>query len=174
MTQPLKPCGDCRACCEGWLADSRLDMYPGKVCKNLGCDGCEVYDDRPADPCRNFNCLWRSSEFLTEDLRPDRSGAIVVANKLLDWPVVQVVPTVTEKVPEDVLHRAMLLAAGAAVPVIEVTREDTGEEVIMLQTVYGPPAFLEATQNLELPETISLATAADAAGDTAMRIINGA
>lgn len=147
-------------------------MSPGKVCKNLGMQGCTIYNERPEDPCRNFNCLWRSAEFLSDELRPDRSGAIVVATKLLDWPVVQVVPTHTEKVPERALHQAMLLAAGAGVPIIEVCREEENGEIVMTQTVYGPPAFVEAMAASELPTSLSLMSAFEAQDQAALHIIH--
>ena len=146
-------------------------MHPGKVCMNLGEGGCQIYDNRPTDPCRNFNCMWRSTEFLGDELRPDLSGAIVVGTKLMEWSAVKVVPTHTPNVPEAVMHRAMLLAAGARVPVVEVSREEQNGEVVMTQTVYGPPEFLEAIQSTDLPTTTTLATAADVDGDCAQQII---
>ena len=28
----VRECGECTACCEGWLPDESLDMYAGKAC----------------------------------------------------------------------------------------------------------------------------------------------
>ena len=168
MTDALKPCGDCTACCEGWLADASLGMYPGKHCTNLENGECTIYEERPEHPCRSFNCMWRKTPFLSEEMRPDKSGAIVVATKIADWPLLQVVPMGETRPPEAVLHRAMLMAARAQIPVAEVSRDDDGS---VNQTIYGPPAFTEAVKGMEFDANITVPT--ETAGDesTAGQII---
>jgi len=71
-----RECGDCTACCEGWLADADLGMHPGKTCPNLQGGRCAIYAERPEQPCRNFYCLWVKMPRLPEGLRPDRCGVI--------------------------------------------------------------------------------------------------
>lgn len=168
MADALKPCGDCTACCEGWLADASLGMYPGKHCPNLEFGRCTIYEDRPEHPCRAFNCMWRKTTFMGEELRPDKSGAIVVATTIVDWPLLQVVPTTGTHPPEPVLHRAMLMAARAQIPVAEVSREIDGT---VNQTVYGPPAFTEAVKDIELDANIMLSKENDSDNGTAGQII---
>lgn len=76
-----RQCGPCRACCEGWLSARIHDheMRPGVPCQHLHADGCGIYDQRPAVPCRTFVCGWllANSPFPAE-FRPDQLGVIFV------------------------------------------------------------------------------------------------
>lgn len=103
-----------------------------------------------------------------EELRPDKSGAIVVATKIIDWPLLQVVPTTGTHPPQPVLHRAMLMAARAQIPVAEVSREIDGT---VNQTIYGPPAFTEAVKDIDLDANITLPKENDGEDGTAGQII---
>jgi len=76
-----RQCGDCKACCEGWLA-ARIhdhDMHPGVACCYLKPQGCSIYEQRPAVPCQSFVCGWLlpNSPF-PASFRPDQLGVIFV------------------------------------------------------------------------------------------------
>ena len=73
-----RSCGECTACCEGWLSAENLDMRPGKACGQLTARGCGAYETRPDEPCRRFFCVWLRLPSFPEELRPDRCGAIVI------------------------------------------------------------------------------------------------
>ena len=49
-----RQCGDCTACCEGWLhADiDGIELKPGKACDHLCAAGCGIYARRPKTPAR--------------------------------------------------------------------------------------------------------------------------
>jgi hypothetical protein len=51
----------------------------GKPCPFLGDGGCEIYEQRPIDPCRNFICGWLvHGSHLPDWMRPDRANVIVL------------------------------------------------------------------------------------------------
>lgn len=75
-----RSCEDCTKCCEGWLsADVNGEMmYPGKPCKSVEVGvGCTIYKDRPKDPCKEFECSWKASDFVPEEFSPKATGQII-------------------------------------------------------------------------------------------------
>jgi hypothetical protein len=53
-------------------------MYPGKPCKSVEAGvGCTIYKDRPKDPCKSFECSWKSSDFVPEEFSPNATGQII-------------------------------------------------------------------------------------------------
>jgi hypothetical protein len=86
---PVRACGSCTACCEGWAAgDIRGHaMYPGHHCHFLAAGKCTIYDERPVSPCRNFVCGWLGEEdAFPEEFRPDRLGVIIIRIRWRDSP----------------------------------------------------------------------------------------
>lgn len=78
-TLPLAPrreCGDCVACCE-LLYVNDLQKPAGTSCKHCTSKGCGIYATRPA-VCREWFCGWRRVAGLAEELRPDRSGILIM------------------------------------------------------------------------------------------------
>lgn len=82
--QPLpgRACGGCTQCCLV-LPLSAPDFFKqsGVWCQH--CEpgvGCRIYETRPA-PCVTFQCGWRVLPFLPDDLRPDQSGILTVADE---------------------------------------------------------------------------------------------
>lgn len=74
-----RTCGDCKACCNGWLAADILGqpMGNGVACRFLGPQGCTIYDRRP-ELCRSFVCGWlKPGSPFPEHWRPDRIGLII-------------------------------------------------------------------------------------------------
>lgn len=71
-------CGDCTACCEGWLSGEAYGhkFYPGMPCHYLGVGRCSIYKDRPNEPCKSYRCQWLDNAEYPEWLRPDRSGVL--------------------------------------------------------------------------------------------------
>ena len=76
-----RECGGCTACCDGWVSGviEGHAMKPGVPCHFRGEHACTIYERRPEDPCRRFNCGWleRSSPF-PESFRPDRLGVMII------------------------------------------------------------------------------------------------
>ena len=84
MPTAARECGDCQACCEGWLTATILDqeLGPGTGCRHRCAQGCGIYASRPDNPCRVFRCGWlRGDANLPADLRPDLSGVIVISDR---------------------------------------------------------------------------------------------
>lgn len=84
-----RECGDCTACCDGWLVCTVLgqEIKPGTACHFIREKRCSIYAERPESPCRNFVCAWvlPDSPF-PEEARPDRLGVIVVRITWRDQP----------------------------------------------------------------------------------------
>lgn len=95
-----RACGKCTECCTRiHVADYPENIDPemkgkpaGIACPSLapGGAGCGIYDIRP-DSCRAFKCLWlhagadiENAKVLTHDLRPDRSGVVLVTNQSIE------------------------------------------------------------------------------------------
>lgn len=70
-----RSCGECTACCTV-LAVNELQKPMRWVCRHVACDGCQIYEARPAG-CREFNCLWLRGAIGGDELqRPDRLGIL--------------------------------------------------------------------------------------------------
>lgn len=107
----MRSCGECSACCEGWLHDDSLEMMPGRACKHCTGAGCGIYDSRPEQPCRTFRCAWLKREVdFDDEMRPDRCGAILIDDRpFKQWEVLRIIP-VGVSVPKATLQRAITFA----------------------------------------------------------------
>lgn len=75
-----KSCDGCTKCCEGWLSAeiNGEPMYPGKPCLHVNEGvGCNIYKDRPVEPCRNFECFWKASKIMPMEFKPSEVGVII-------------------------------------------------------------------------------------------------
>lgn len=77
-----RSCEGCTACCEGWLsADiNGHEVAPGKPCPFVQQGiGCSIYKDRPKDPCKQFQCMWRATDdsIMPDKFKPSEIGSIV-------------------------------------------------------------------------------------------------
>ena len=142
-------CGDCTACCDGWLSAATLEMRPGKPCKNRCDAGCGIYEDRPEDPCRLFRCGWLQGVLPDdESWRPDKSGAILLTGRgPTGWKSAwRLVPTGI-CIEEDALEGFKELAVAASNPLIWIRRQEDFSTALN-QTVHryaiGPADFLSA------------------------------
>lgn len=71
-------CGDCTKCCEGWL-EGRVHGHPmhrGRKCFYLE-ETCQIYEQRPENPCKNYNCAWLLEDQFPAWLKPSLSGVVV-------------------------------------------------------------------------------------------------
>jgi hypothetical protein len=75
---PERACGECTACCEGWLSGEAHghEFQPGQPCFYLQ-KGCGIYETRPEEPCKTYKCVWLKEDTLPLWMRPDKSKAIV-------------------------------------------------------------------------------------------------
>ena len=144
-----RSCGDCTACCDGWLSAPTLEMRPGIPCKHRCDAGCNIYEDRPEDPCRLFQCGWLQGALPDdESWRPDRSGAILLTERgPAGWKSAwRLVPTGT-LIPEEALERFKELAIAASKPLIWIEREEdysTASNPEVHRHAIGPGDFLVA------------------------------
>jgi hypothetical protein len=83
MTATNRTCGDCTACCDGWLTGSAngRDFYPGMPCHFVGCNGCSIYEDRPESPCKAYSCEWLKNTDVPEWMKPSKSGVIITGKQ---------------------------------------------------------------------------------------------
>jgi len=142
-----RSCMGCTACCDGWLQMMIGDahVHPGCPCPYSTGSGCSNYENRPKDPCINFNCGWViENSPLPEWMKPNNSKVIVIFNKL-QWQGVAVdlaVP-VGEKIPQESLAWLMQFSAQHYRPLIYMEQQMENGQFNIKQQVfgYGPPAF---------------------------------
>lgn len=151
----VRECGECTACCEGWVSDESLDMRAGKPCQHCTSSGCAIYDDRPQNPCKVFRCLWLDNiaEF-PDDMRPDRSGVIVMSGRpWREWDVLQAVP-VGPEIPPETLERLRLYTKQKDIPLVFYEREIVDGEYNGggRQRAFGSQNFAHAVKNYVLPK----------------------
>lgn len=74
-----RTCGTCTECCQGWLwgESHGHNFYPGKPCHFVCETGCTIYNDRPHDPCKTFNCVWLIDTEFPEWMKPSLSKIIM-------------------------------------------------------------------------------------------------
>jgi len=107
-------CQPCTACCEGWLdIDNPLaKAHLGTACTHCTNEGCDIYNERPQDPCRNFHCAWRQEgSLLPYAMRLDQSGVIVMTDQL-QWQGEDVIVAVAtgSRIPARTFHWLCSLA----------------------------------------------------------------
>ena len=83
MSLNKRECGSCTKCCEGWLPGGAYGkkFFPGRPChyfKKTKNSGCSIYQNRPEDPCKKFECAWlKDSKIFPEWLKPELSNVII-------------------------------------------------------------------------------------------------
>lgn len=73
---PGKECGACSFCCKV-LEITELAKPAGKLCEHCASPGCGIYPSRPK-VCRDYDCSWKSDRTMSKQLRPDRTGTILM------------------------------------------------------------------------------------------------
>lgn len=73
----FKPCGDCTACCDGFLiGNSHGNKFGnGKPCVFLVEKQCTIYNDRPKS-CQNYQCAWTQGLF-PDWMKPNQCGVMI-------------------------------------------------------------------------------------------------
>jgi hypothetical protein len=82
---PVRACGDCTRCCEGWLSGSAYghSFGPGRPCFFLE-KNCSIYAERPMEPCKNYRCAWLGEDTFPMWMKPNLSNLII--GKQIDGP----------------------------------------------------------------------------------------
>lgn len=130
-------CGDCTACCDGWLKIEVRghQVQPGTPCLFSSGHHCTIYPDRPQHPCREFICGWlaRSSP-LPEWMRPDKANMILLPAKFI-WRGlrVDVAVPVGEQPKKKALDWLKKFCSEHKRPLIYESKTDW--------FAFGPPAF---------------------------------
>ena len=72
-----RDCGECMVCCKYLYINTPGLKKPADVlCSNCIINrGCSIYETRP-NTCRTWHCLWRRTETMPEEMRPDKSNAL--------------------------------------------------------------------------------------------------
>lgn len=131
-------------------------MYPGRPCRHCTKQGCAIYDSRPEDPCRDFACGWLQNDSpLPEEMRPDKSGVIVLLDR--KWEglnVINAIP-VGKSIPEASQRWLMQYAQAVNTPLILTDRiVEEGQFVGISLRGFGPPEFRLIVENAMSPEDI--------------------
>lgn len=80
---PVRSCGECTACCEGWLTGEAYGhtFQQGRPCFYLQ-NNCGIYETRPEEPCQTYKCVWLKEDTLPLWMRPDKSKVIVTEREV--------------------------------------------------------------------------------------------
>lgn len=143
----MRSCQPCTACCDGWvqIKVKGCEAYPGHPCPHSTGNGCDDYENRPVNPCQQFECGWvKSGSLLPDHFRPNECGALVL-NSIIKWQGLNVdlaVP-VGREIPTETLDWLKQFAADNMRPLIYQMQdpEKQGFEKTPLTLAYGPPAF---------------------------------
>lgn len=98
-----RSCEGCTRCCEGWLSGNIKgeEMYPGKPCQFVEQGvGCNIYKDRPKDPCKTFVCMWRADMRMPEHFKPSEINSIVTQQTIAGIAYLAAIETGTRPDPE--------------------------------------------------------------------------
>lgn len=139
----MRSCGECTACCQGWLSSKVVGIRPGVACKHCTSAGCAIYEDRPEDPCKTFKCRWLSDPVgLEEELRPDRCGAIARFTVWKSQTLLAAVPVGTN-VPQSTLDKMRGYAQSKGVPLVWTERaQNFPEDQSLRRFAVGSEEFL--------------------------------
>jgi hypothetical protein len=122
-----------------------VSVYPGHPCPHSTGTGCDDYENRPVDPCDNFNCGWIiPNSPLPEWMKPSNGKVIVIFNKL-QWnavPVDLAVP-VGRRIPPRSLQWLKKFAEKHMRPLIFTEQIVENGKFQKQQQIlgHGPPAF---------------------------------
>lgn len=78
-----RACNGCTACCDGWLNANinGTPMYRGRRCQWVGEKGCEIYSERPKDPCHTYRCIWLDDKNVPHWMKPSLANVILSKRK---------------------------------------------------------------------------------------------
>lgn len=79
-----RACGDCTKCCEGWLTGR---VHGHKMQRGCNCfyleKTCQIYESRPDDPCKKYNCAWLLEDQFPSWLKPSLSKVIITKRSMM-------------------------------------------------------------------------------------------
>ena len=76
-----RDCEGCTKCCDGWLSSQiyNFNMGPGDgPCRFVVHKGCSIYELRPKEPCKTFQCGWKENDKIPYFMKPDISNIILL------------------------------------------------------------------------------------------------
>lgn len=76
----MKSCDNCTKCCEGYLSGQvrGIPFYNGKPCHFVELNkSCKIYENRPKDPCKGYNCQWLINKDIPEWMKPSEIDTLV-------------------------------------------------------------------------------------------------
>ena len=135
-----RSCDGCTKCCEGWLAADILGnpMYPGCSCKFVEeGKGCTIYKDRPKDPCKTFECMWRGTDAVPIEFKPSEVNSII-SNQEIEGIKFLALIEAGEKMRAEVVAWFIMFVTG---------RQLNAEwEIDGKRTAVGHPDFIQAIE----------------------------
>lgn len=101
-----RECNGCTACCEGWLFGESYNQYfqSGRPCHFKCENGCAIYEKRPENPCKSYNCEWLVNYDLPEWIKPNLSGVIITRREYGDKKTYLEVLEMGKKIDSTVLN----------------------------------------------------------------------
>ena len=107
-----RSCGTCTSCCEGWVYGSAngREFWRGRPCHFVKkCVGCTIYENRPEDPCKSFDCNWLLDENIPDWMQPNQSR-VILQWRTIDGKTYLEMNEACDKVSSDVLSWVMQYA----------------------------------------------------------------
>lgn len=106
-----RKCDGCTKCCEGWLSGVAhcKNFYKGMPCHFMAETGCSIYENRPQDPCKNFQCEWLVNLEIPEWMKPNRVNVIATKRKIDNYEYLELTEA-GEKLKVEVLNWFILYA----------------------------------------------------------------
>lgn len=152
-----RQCYPCNACCGGWLTATinGQKIAPGKPCVHVSEKGCGIYEKRPDNPCRVFECGWLKNPEMPDHMRPSECGAIVLLDNIWNGQqIIRAIP-IGEKIPGDTLEWLMAYSREQNIPLAFSEHVfKNGKFKHKKRLGYGPPSFIEAVKLTPGPEDI--------------------
>lgn len=137
MVRAGRECGECTACCDGWLEGTiyQHDMHPGVPCHFVAKGGCSIYAERPLSPCKEFVCGWANPNSpFPDSFKPTQIGIIILPIKWRNRPAYRL--AFAGRDPDaNVLQWMVRFSQCTGFPFFY---EEQGKTI-----GYGPPAFQE-------------------------------
>lgn len=75
-----RECGTCTKCCDGTLTTNinGNEVKLGKPCVYLTIGkGCNIYEERPQNPCKSYQCAWIINNDIPDFMKPENSNCIL-------------------------------------------------------------------------------------------------
>lgn len=110
-SKPIRECGTCTRCCEGYLFGEVNNnyFYNGRPCHYVSPGtGCTIHEERP-EMCEAFKCGWLSDPRIPEWLKPELSNAMISFTQVEGIPYLSLME-VGAKMDSKVLSWVLLFA----------------------------------------------------------------